>query len=245
MVAPSQNFRPNEDEYPNPIQPERKLSILDIREIHGDYFEGTEFDKTKGLAAGPFGSPEWPEGTPGNMRSLAVLFSDTIIINQCRDWLPDPIGGVMWVGMSGGAITVYVPFYVGVTKLPQAYTRGIRTKFSWNSAFWIFYLVGNWAQLNYSHMIKEIKKVQLALENSELNKQEAIDEEAAVLYQEDPASAKQFLTNYCINNADKVLDTWRELAYFLIARFGPGTKFAPFDAPNLWRELIKSKDRTT
>ena len=241
MVAPSQNLKPNAEEYPNPIKPDKKLSILDIREIHGDHFEGTEFDKTKGLAAGPFGSPEWPRGTPNNRRSLAVLLSDTIIINQCRNWLPDPIGGVMWVGLSGGASNVYVPFYAGITRLPKAYTIGVRTKFSMDSAFWIFSLVGNWAQINYSHMIKEIKKVQHALESGELNRQEAIDEEAFTLYQESPDLAKEFLTDYCIDNANKVLDTWRELASFLIARYGPGSKFAPNVAPEWWREALLKK----
>jgi dipeptidase len=243
MVAPSQNLKPNADGYPNPIKPDKKLSILDIREIHADHFEGTEFDETKGLAAGPFGSPEWPRGTPNQRRSLAVLESDTIIINQCRNWLPNPIGGVMWVGMSGGDITVYVPFYAGISELPKAYATGIRTKFSWDSAFWIFYLVGNWAQLNYHHMIKEIKKVQHALESAELNRQEAIDEEAYAIFQENPDLARKFLTDYCIDNANKVLETWRELAYFLIARYGPGSQFAPFEAPAWWiEELIEKQE---
>ena len=171
------NLRPGAEEYPNPIKPDKPLSIQNIREIHADHFEGTEFDKTNGLAAGPFGSPEWPRGTPNDRRSLAVLYSDTIIINQCRNWLPNPIGGVMWVGMSGGAITVYVPFYAGITELPKAYDR-VRTEFDWDSAFWTFYLVGNWAQLNYSSMIKEIKTTQYMLEHSEFKRQGTIDEEA-------------------------------------------------------------------
>lgn len=242
IVAPSKKLKPNADEYPNPMVPDRPLSIQDIREIHADHFEGTEYDKTKGLAAGPFGSPEWPRHTPNDRRSLAVLYSDTIIINQCRNWLPNPIGGIMWVGMSGGAITVYVPLYAGITDLPQAYATGIRTKFSWDSAFWVFYLVGNWAQLNYSNMIKEIKTVQHALEHAEFSRQGAIDEEAFSLYHEkSPSQARSFLTKYCMDNAAHVIETWRELAYFLIAMYGPGSKFAPFEAPEWWRERLKDQ----
>jgi len=241
MVAPLQNLKPHAEGYPNPIKPDKKLSVADVRRIHADHFEGTEFDKTKGLAAGPFGSPEWPKGTPDDRRSLGVLYSDTVIINQCRNWLPDPVGGVMWVGMSGGDITVYVPFYAGITMLPKAYMTGLRTKFNWDSAFWVFYLVGNWAQLNYVNMINEIRTLQNALETSEFNRLEAMDEEAATLYWENPDLARQRLTDYCADNANKVLDAWRELAYFLIARYGPGSKFSPFVAPDWWNEAIKQR----
>jgi dipeptidase len=168
-----------------------------------------------------------------------VLYSDTIIINQCRNWLPNPIGGVMWIGMSGGDITVYVPFYAGITELPQAYSTGIRTKFSWDSAFWVFNLVGNWAQLNYANMIKEIRPVQQALEHAELSRQGAIDEEAFSLYRQSPSLARDFLTKYCMENAVHVIETWRELASFLIARYGPGSRFAPFEAPEWWRVRLR------
>jgi len=141
LVAPSQNLQPYQKGYPNPIKPDKKLSVLDIRKIHGDHFEGTEFNQRKGLAAGPYGNPNWPPGTPDAKRALSVTRSDDIVVRQSRSWLPDPIGGVMWVGLAGGGETlVYVPFYVGVTDLPGAYTETVRTKFSWDSAFWLLTL---------------------------------------------------------------------------------------------------------
>lgn len=241
LIAPSLDLKPHADEYPNYVIPDNKLSILDIRAIHGDHFEGTEFDKTKGLAGGPFGSPEWPPGTPNNHRSISILHSDTVIINQSRRWLPDPIGGVMWVGFGGGDVNVYVPLYAGILRIPGALATGIRTKFSWDSAFWVFYLVGNWAQLNYVHMIGEIKKVQASIENEQLNRQDAVDEDAFALYQNDPQEASEFLTRYCSENAARVLDRWKELASYLIAKYGPGSKFAPLQAPEWWRKAIVEK----
>ncbi|MCK4966483.1 C69 family dipeptidase, partial [bacterium] len=241
MAAPSKDLQPYADGYPNPVKPDKKLSILDIRKIHGDNFEGTQFDKTKGLAAGPFGSPSWPKKRPDEKRAINTMTSDDIVINQCRDWLPDPIGGVMWVGLAGGGDTmVYVPFYAGIIALPEAYTTGVRTRFSWDSAFWVYYLVGNWAHLDYEHMIKEIKEVQNKIETNELNEQQAVDEEAWELYREDPDLAREFLTDYCIDNANTVLDTWRELAYHLIVRYSPGSWNAS-KAPEWWCEEIEKR----
>ena len=242
LVAPSQNLKPKADGYPNPIKPDKKLTITDVRKIHGDYFEGTEFDKTKGLSSGPFGSPERPRGTPNDIYSLGHIDAETVIINQCRSWLPDPIGGVMWVAMTGGNANIYVPFYAGMTRLPEAYTVGVYSKFSWDSAFWIFSLVSNWAQINYSHMINEIREVQTALENGELKNQSTIDEEAYRLYEQDPPISKEYLTGYCINNANKILEAWRELASLLIARYCPGSAFAP-RAPDGWRQALEEKQK--
>ena len=239
LVAPSRNLKPNQDGYPNPIKPDKKLSILDIRRIHADRFEGTEFDQTKGLAAGPYGSPNWPRGTPNMTRSIGTMGSESIIINQCREWLPDIIGGVMWVALGGGDITLYVPFYAGITRLPEPYSEGVRTKFSWDSAFWVYNLVGSWAQLNYLSMIKEINRAQSQVENAELMRQAFVDEEASKLYQKDPSAAGDFLTDYCVDNALKALATWKELAAYLIARYSYGTITAPYEAPEWWKKAVE------
>ena len=123
----------------------------------------------------------------------------------------------MWVGMGGwGDATVYVPFYAGITRVPKAYTIGIKTKFNWDSAYWIFNLLGNWARLHYTHMIKEIKKVQQSLEGAELRRLEGIDEEAWSLYKENPDSAIEFLNIYCAENVNEILRRWRELTSHLI-----------------------------
>lgn len=241
LVCPSQNLQPHADGYPNPVIPDEKLSVLDIRKIHGDNFEGTEFDMTKGLEAGPFGSPSWPRKRPNRKRALNTMYSDDIVINQCRDWLPDVIGGVMWVGLAGGGDTmVYVPFYAGIVDLPEAYMTGVRTRFDWDSAFWIYYLVGNWAHFDYVDMIKEINAEQTRIETRELNEQQAVDEEAWRLYKDDPELAREFLTDYCIDNANNVLDAWKELAYHLIVKYSPGSLNAP-DAPKWWCDEVKKR----
>ncbi|MBN1223950.1 MAG: C69 family dipeptidase [Candidatus Aminicenantes bacterium] len=240
MVAPSKNLKPNDESYPIPIKPDKKLSVLDIRKIHGDRFEGTEFDQTKGLASGPFGCPNWPYGAPDQTRALATMSSDSIIINQCRDWLPAPIGGVMWVGLGGGDINVYVPFYAGVNRLPKAYMTGVRTRFDWDSAFWVYELVGTWAQLNYISMIKEIQTAQNRIESAELGRLAVIDEEAWKLYQENPSLARDHLTNYCVENANEVVKSWRELAGSFISRysFGTASSAESYVAPDWWKKAI-------
>jgi dipeptidase len=148
----------------------------------------------------------------------------------------------MWVGMSAPATCVYVPFYAGITRLPQAYTIGVPHKYDRKSAFWTFHHLSKWAQLDYIHMIKEIKRVQNEIESAELNRQQAIDEESFSLYQKDPVLAKEFLTKYCINNAEYVLETWRELSDLLVANYGVGS-INPPKAPEWWRKVLLNKEK--
>ena len=81
------------------------MTIQDVMAIMSDSLEGTAFDLTKGLAAGPFGSPDRYMGragehkVAGNWERPIALFrtSDSYVI-QSRSWLPDDRGGVIWFG---------------------------------------------------------------------------------------------------------------------------------------------------
>ncbi|MCA1809421.1 MAG: C69 family dipeptidase, partial [Lentisphaerae bacterium] len=61
-LAPARAFSPwVEDgytrDYPFSVKPERSLTRRDVLELLRDHYEGTEFDMSQGVAAGPFGCP--------------------------------------------------------------------------------------------------------------------------------------------------------------------------------------------
>ncbi len=63
LAAPSKDFSPwvkdgFTKDYPFSVKPDRKLGVRDLMRLHRDHYEGTEFDLTKGTAAGPFGYPD-------------------------------------------------------------------------------------------------------------------------------------------------------------------------------------------
>ena len=49
--------RPGLQPYPFSVAPDKKLSPADVFALLRDHYEGTDFDMTKGVDAGPFGSP--------------------------------------------------------------------------------------------------------------------------------------------------------------------------------------------
>jgi dipeptidase len=242
-LKPSTNFSPWVENgytkaYPFSVKPDKKLTVHDVMALHRDHYEGTEFDMTKGPAAGPFGCPyRWIgkyDGAQNNVgdtdsdmwgtweRPLSVFYCGYVFVNQARSWLPDEIGGVCWFGPDKPYLTCFVPFYVGITDLPKSYQTGTTEIFDRTVAWWAFNFVANWAALKFNYMKEDILAKQREIEEKELALQKAMDEEASKLHKSDPALAKAYLTKKCIENAHDVVSEWWDLADMMIAKYDDG-----------------------
>jgi|SRR5665648_21005 len=234
LLAPSKEFSPwvkdgLTKDYPFSIKPDEKITIEKLFTIERDAYQGTEFDLTKGIAAGPFGTPNRYSGGKGEglvkgawERSIAIFRCDYTFVLQARSWLPDAIGGVTWFGPDVAQTVCHVPFYAGVTDLPKPYYTGSRQAFTRDSAWWAFNFVANWADLRYSSMIKDISEVQERIETKEFAMQPAIDQAAKVLYEKNPDLAREYITDYCINNGNAVVTEWWKLADHLVTKYIDG-----------------------
>jgi dipeptidase len=236
LVAPSQNFDPDETDFPFAIKPDRKLSVADIMALYRDHYQDTKFDQTKGLATGPFANPDRPRidrtkeeevEAINYIRQIPVVNCDYTVINQSRKWLPDDIGGIVWWGADCPDTTVFVPFYIGINELPQSYTVGHHKEFGREYAWWAFSFVNNWAHLVYSHMIEDIKEEQKRLEDKEFQTLPESDKKALELYGQNKENAKEFLTQFCLDNANKVVEDWWRLADQLIVKYNDGGRVKP------------------
>ena len=246
-MAPSQELSPWVKDgftkaYPFSIKPDHKLSVRDVMGLYRDYYQGTEFDQSKGVTAGPFGSPyRYPgpmdagndTGDPNAKlkgaweRPISIYRCGFSYVCQARGWLPDPIGGVVWFGPDQPMSTCYVPFYAGVNSIAEAYSTCDTTTFSQDSAWWAFNFVANWAGLKYSYMIKDIQQKQESIELAELESLKKMDRQALELYQQDPVKARELLTRYCQTQAAQVVKDWWNLAWTLVARYDDGYVNAP------------------
>ena len=126
-----------------------------------DHYEGTPYDMTKGVDAGPFGSPLRHRGLTWEMetiysweRPISTQQTAFSFISQSRDSLPDPIGGVYWYGLDDTYTSCYVPLYCCIDEVPESFTRGDIQQFSWDSAWWVFNFVANFANLRYCDMAR-------------------------------------------------------------------------------------------
>ena len=145
-------------------------------------------------------------------------------VSQMRSWLPGPIGGIHWFGVDDTYSTVYNPIYCGITRVPESYAVGVADlyHFSWNSAFWTFNWVANFAYSRYIDMIRDIQVVQRDLEGSFLAAQPGVEAAAEALYRQSPALARDYLTEYSCATAQNTVKRWRTLGEDLMVKYMDG-----------------------
>ena len=223
---------PGAEPLPLWVKPDAKLSVRDLMALMRDHFEGTEFDMNKDIGAGPFACPyRWRPLTwevdgqqYGNERAISTQQTGFSFVSQMRSWLPDPMGGVFWFGVDDTFSTVYVPMYCGIREVPKSFAVGAATwdAFSWDSAFWVFNFVSNWAYSRYSDMIVDIQKLQWELEGKFLAEQPEVEKTALKLYETSPLAARDYLTQYSVAQGDMVVSRWRRLGEFLVWKYLDG-----------------------
>ncbi len=236
-AAPSLDLSPDfhravdgAEPYPLWVRPDRKLTVADVFSLMRDHYEGTDFDMTQGIDAGPYGTPnrwrpiswEMNGATHAWERPVSTQQTGFTFVSQSRSWLPDPIGGVYWYGVDDTSATCYVPLYCGINALPESYTVGSLSRFSLDSAWWVFNFVANFANLRYADMYPEIQAVQSDLEGHFLALQPAVEKTALSLYRSDPALMTRYLTDYSVTHAEQVVTRWRDLAFHLVTKYNDG-----------------------
>jgi dipeptidase len=117
LTAPSLGLdisMPYEDR-PVFVEPDDPLTRQDIAAILRYHYEGTELDQTDGYT---LMSPHAQTSRP-----ICYATTDYSVVFQMRDWLPDAVGGVAWLGLSRPCSSTYVPFYDSITSVPAAWGR--------------------------------------------------------------------------------------------------------------------------
>ncbi len=260
LAAPSLNLSPwvkdgYTKDYPFSVKPDKKLTVRDVMALHRDHYEGTEFDLTKGRAAGPFGYPDrfyGPYDGAGDVgdpkrklegaweRPLSVSYCGYAYVTQARGWLPDPIGGRMWLGLDKPADTVFIPFHVGVNSLPRSVEVCNTANFNVERAWWTFNFLSNYAGLKYGPMHTEMAKLRDQLETGFLNALEAAEKKALDLHGSNPEEAKRYLTDLSATTTAETLSAWWNLTESLIVKYNdgllnePGKMGQPLGYPREW-----------
>lgn len=221
-----------ENRMPLWIKPDKKLSVHDVMELMRDYYQGTPMDMTKDVGAGPYGNivrwrPLYWEvdgETYFNERAISTQQTGFSFVTQSRNWLPDPVGGIIWFGVDDTYSTVYTPMYCGMTETPEPFAvgNGSLMEFNNDAAFWVFNQVSNFAYTRYSQMIPEIQEVQRELELGYIEEVKGIDKAADEIFKNNPEQAVKFITYYSINKGNQTVDTWKNLYAHLFTKFMDG-----------------------
>lgn len=212
------------------IKPDRKLSLQDIQNDMRDHYEGTALDITADLGAGPFNSPYRPSPLTFkvdgkeyfNERPISTQQSAFTFVAQMRSNLPNAVGGILWFGLDDANMIAYVPVYCCTNRIPDCFAAGKGADgvtFSWDNSFWVCNWVSNMIYPRYNLMIGDLRAVQGRLEQGFFDAQKDVEEKAVALYEQNPADAVKYLTDYTVASAGKMHQEWRKLGEFLVVRY--------------------------
>jgi len=240
LAAPSLNLDAYAENFPFSVRPDSLITLEILVTMFQDYFEGTPYNFVKDLTwvndegtteISPLANPFMPYdmnklfringgwGWRGE-RTIARWYTMYATITQSRDWLPDPVGGLVWLAFDNVATSIYVPLYCGITDVALSFkTPGRSNGFTLESAWWAFNRLGTLAAQRWGDMRRDVSAVWQPLQQELFVAQTRFEKQALELYKNDPEKARSFLTDYSIKWGNKVVERAWQLGDELWTRY--------------------------
>lgn len=119
------------------LQPEHKITLTDVKSMFRIYYKDTQYD------------PYTSQNVKEPMRPISLFRTADVHIIQMRPWIANPeLGNVMYIGMGMPSLTIFVPFYQGITDVHGAYKHGGDVSND-TSAWWAFKKMQTLAMSNF------------------------------------------------------------------------------------------------
>ena len=154
-----------------------------------------------------------------------MFYTGYTFICQWKPGLPDALAGTLWMALDRPAESVFVPLAVG--PMPKGYEQGDTRSFSRDSAWWAYNLVGNYAQLKFSYMIKDIQERAARHEEEGQRLLTALETDLAGMAAKNPRGAARERSRRLNANAAAVREDWGRLFELLVAKYAQGFVNAP------------------
>ena len=185
---------------------------------------------TVGIAAGGNELPyRWRpssyeiDGKKGyNERAIATQQTGFWFVGQCRNWLPDEIGGLFWFAVDDAGTAPLSPFYACSDAISEHYAHGNGSmlEYSPTSMFWLQNRIAQFAYLRYNHIGKEVRE---NVDAHELAMVDAVATADARAYElQSPQERREYLTRFSVSQANELFKKWKALDEYLLVKFIDG-----------------------
>eukprot|EP00929_Paragymnodinium_shiwhaense_P105221 TRINITY_DN7014_c0_g1_i2.p1 TRINITY_DN7014_c0_g1~~TRINITY_DN7014_c0_g1_i2.p1 ORF type:complete len:681 (+),score=156.56 TRINITY_DN7014_c0_g1_i2:67-2109(+) len=190
-----------------------------VMQLYRDHYEGTPYDLTQGMAAGPNGNPNRGRVDPtikGQWeRAIAMFRSSWSFVLDAK-----PNGrSITWYGHDAPHGTAYLPFYGASTEsAPLAWRKpgGSMAKFDTEMSWWAFNFVSQYQDLNFREINRDVSAMQLRIETEA---QKKIAEWEAEVAEEPADKAVAMLTEKANAFVEEKVAEWWTFAWGLVVKF--------------------------
>lgn len=250
-LAPSLNLDINAEALPFSIKPEKKVAVRDVMELFRATYEGTELDQIANLkmvvnrkdkegkpyadtVICPNANP-WMDGNERAMynflqpntvtfyRGIAMSWCSYSFIMQCRDWLPDEVGGLCWLSIENPGQSPRIPFFSGNTRMPAGFNVCGHHRYNDDAVLWHYRKANKLAQVRWGRAKKMMMDNVMRYEDKAFDELPELERKAVLLLKSGKREeAQKLLDRYSSDFAGATRQTWREMEHKLWETYWTG-----------------------
>lgn len=236
-LAPSLGLTEDMEEMPLGVKPEKLVTVEEVARLLGSYYEGTEKDLSgclkvaqRNRKTGEMDTIVSPVANPW-MRSdeialYAALGDDkmkwtrTVAVPQCaystiiqlRDWLPDAVGGVVWMSLDNPGESPRFPIFCGTASLPGVLKVCGNHRYRDDSALWHYRQTNKLATVRWGTCRKTLEPARDYFLKKGMRELPFVEETyKSILEKDGNEESEAFLTNYTADFVGATILKWDEL----------------------------------
>lgn len=233
-LAPSLNLDINAEDLPFSVKPENKVDVRDVMRLFRANYEGTVLDQTANLKVvnrngdtivASTANP-WMGGTERNLynmlkpgtidfkRGVAMSWCSYSFVAQLRGWMPDEIGGVIWISVENPGESPRIPVYSGCTQMPKCFNRCGHGGYDEQTALWRYRQANKLAQVNWGACKDVIYGNVLRYEEKAMTEMPELEKRVEKLLKKDKRDeAIAELNQYTADFEAATANTWKEMEH--------------------------------
>ena len=208
------------------VKPRTKLSPKLVMDCMRDHYEGTILDMTNDIGAGGEECPYRWRPMHFEVDGVEYVNERAIATQQTGFWLMGQARpgktGILWFGTDDAATAPLTPVYVTSQEVPECLREGNGSMlhYSRTSMFWITNRIAQFAYLRYNVVGKKVREYIDLWENNALETVEKID--MAIGNTPTVKKQKKIATEFTVQTAQKLFDTWVTLDEYLMVKYIDG-----------------------
>lgn len=233
-LAPSLNLKIDDDEMPFSVKPEQKVDVRDVMRLFRANYEGTPIDQIANLKVvtrngdtivSPTANP-WMSGTersvynmlkPGTIefkRGVAMSWCSYSFVAQLRGWMPDEIGGLLWLSVENPGQSPRIPVYSGCTQMPKCFNRCGHGGYNEDAALWRYRKANKLSQVNWGSCKDLMYSNILRYEDKAMTELPELEKRVEKLLKKgERDEAINALNQYTADFEAATANTWKEMEY--------------------------------
>ncbi|HIF9420968.1 TPA: C69 family dipeptidase [Photobacterium damselae] len=128
-------------------------------------------------------------------RPVSVFRTQESHVLQVRPNLPKAIGEVEYMAYGMTSLSVYLPYYQGMTKVPHSITLGTDQADD-QSANWKFRKLQTLAMMDWNDFAPIVQKAYQNFEQQTAQKQKEMEKQYLAIYKSEPKQAQALINNF-------------------------------------------------